>query len=191
MNISRKIGLLVFVGLMLVVSMASATILDKFGEISGEADVEGPTFYVAEIDGEDVLKVNEAPEEDENFLYRKLGPDYSNEFFVSPGLEPSSWYNMTVDMYVKAKAVNGTNSGNVQASFLYDTENQKDILICSEDIKIDSTDYAEFSNSCSVGEDTNINSDEITNFVYKLDGGREEAYRIQADGVTRVEVNAQ
>ena len=45
MNISGKAGALVFSGLLLVVGMASASVLDSFGVISGEANVEGPTFY--------------------------------------------------------------------------------------------------------------------------------------------------
>lgn len=190
MSVSGKTGVLVFLGLLLVVGMASASVLDSFGVIGGEAEVTGPTFYVAEIEGEQVLKVNEKPEGSENFNYRSIGPDYSLEYFTSPDLGDGEWYNMTLDLYVKAKAMDSP--GNIQADVIYDSESETDVLICSTNIKVTSTDnYEEFSSSCESRPESNIDSSKIEKLTYKLSGGEDKKYHIKPDGVTRVEVNAQ
>jgi len=190
MKVSGKAGALVFSGLLLVVGMASASVLDSFGVISGEADVEGPTFYVAEIDEDQVLKVNEEPAESENFDYRSIGPDYSLEYFTSPDLGEGEWYNMTLDLYVKGKAMDSP--GNIEAEVMYDSESEQDILICSTNIMVDSTEtYKEFSSSCDSKEASEIDSSSIEELTYKLEGGGDKKFNIKPDGVTRVEVNAQ
>lgn len=191
MKVSGKAGVLVFSGLLLVVGMASANVLDRFGVVSGEADVDGPTFYTAEIDDSMKLKINEEPTEEENFPYRQIGPDYSSEFFVSPDINEGSWYEMKVDFYVKAKTADDTESGKIQASFLYDTENSVDNLICSEDIYVNSSKYSEEKASCISDQSSEVSLADITGFTYKLEGGRSREFNIQADGVTRVEVGAQ
>lgn len=184
-----KVGL-VLAGFLLAAGMGSASVLDSFGIISGEADVEGPTFYVAEIGGEQVLKVNEEPTESENFAYRSIGPGYSLEYFTSPDLGEGEWYNMTLDLYVKAKAMD--NPGNVEAVVKYDNSTQEDITLCIADIYVDSTDdYEEFSSSCQSREESKIDSSKIKELTYKLSGGENKKYHIKPDGVTRIKVNAQ
>ena len=173
--------------IILAVAIGSADILEAYGTTVGDSNVSGPTFYAAEIDDELTLKINKAPISDQKARDIQVGSDYSSEFFVSPNLEGKNWYEMKIDFYVKAKAVDDTSSGNIQASLLYDTESSSDNLICSTDIYVNATKYSSQNSSCT--SEDNIQSQNITGFTYKLDGGREKKFNITADSTTRVEVN--
>lgn len=178
-----------FVGLfVLAAGMGSSAVLSSFSSITGEADVTGPTFYVAEVDNEQVLKVNEEPVASENFDFRSIGPDYSFEFFTSPQIEAGEWYEMRIDLYVKAKAMDSP--GNIQADVLYDSESEKDILLCSTNIRVESTDeYREFSSSCTSRPESDIENSKVEEITYKLSGGEDKKFNIKPDGVTRFKVN--
>lgn len=177
----------VLAGVLLAAGMGSANLLDSFGMVSGEADVEGPTFYIAEIDDEDVLKINEAPSSDEEINARKLTDGFGTEFFTSDEVSPAEWYEMNPEFFVEVRADSDEDEGdNIEVSLLYDTQDSSDNLICSENIQVnDSDDYKVLSADCSGDPE----HDEIERFKYKLTGGSDSEFWINDD--TRVEVNAQ
>lgn len=183
MNISRKVGVLVFSGLLLVVGMASASVLDNFGEISGEADVEGPTFWAAP-GGE--LLINEQSDTDGNPDLD--GSTQEREFFRNLDLNDGEWYPVKLDYFLEAKITSESTEekGNMLLSLEYQTEDGFD-TICTETVKVNTSSYGEYQASC-----TGDISGNVSGFQYKIEAKNLDAkYRIQAYDYTRVEVNAQ
>ncbi len=183
MKLSGKAGALVFSGLLLVVGMASASVLDSFGVVSGEADVEGPTFWAAP-GGQ--LWVNERSDTDGN--YELDGANLEREFFTNYEIDGGSWYPVQLDYYVDAKIRDESDddSGNLALSLRYDNGDGYE-SICTQEVLVDSGSYETYSANCSGSI-----SGQPSKFQYEIEATNENAdYRVQAYDVTRVEVSAQ
>mgnify|MGYP006275075163 CR=1 FL=1 len=183
MKVSGKAGTLVFSGLLLVIGMASANVLDSFGVVSGEADVEGPMFYPAD-DGEDYLKINEAPDQDEEISYTTIGPE-DVQLFSSANVGGYQWYPVEARSVVEARTDGDTAEGNLLSEFGY-TSNGDSYVICTAEVFVNSSEYIVHEGSCT-GQINNT----VDRFYVRYKGGVNEEFAIQSQGETRVEVNAQ
>ena len=183
MKISGKAGALVFSVLLLVVGMASASVLDSFGVISGEADVDGPTFYAA--DNERLIL--EEPSGDLESDYSQVGPDPGDvEFYTSRDFGGKGWYDAEIEMYATVNKENEGKDASLEMEFEYQTEDDK-WDGCKDYANFQDTnggDYQVVEGSCKV----NITG-EVTNFQYVLSSNDELG--LQAQGKTRAKVSAQ
>lgn len=183
MNISGKAGVLVFSGLLLAVGMASASVLQSFGVVSGDADVEGPVFYPAD-DGEKYLKLNEDPNSDEEISYRTVGPE-DVQLFTSNNLGGYQWYPVEADFVIEARTDGDTEKGNLLSEFGY-TSDGNSYAICTAEVFVNSSEYSVHEGSCT-GQVNN----KVDRFYVRYKGGVTEQFAIQSQGETRVEVSVQ
>lgn len=183
MKLSDKIGVLVLSGLLLVVGMASASVLNNYGIISGEADVQGPVFYPAD-DEEDYLKINEAPGPDEEISYTTVGPE-DVQLFSSTDVGGYQWYPVEARSVVEARTDGDTAEGNLLSEFGY-TSNGDSYVICTAEVFVNSSEYKVHDGSC-IGQINNT----VDRFYVRYKGGVTEQFAIQSQGETRVEVSTQ
>ena len=172
-----------FAVFVLAAGMSSADVLASFGVVSGEVEVEGPTFYAAD-DEELILDV---PEDDERSDYSQVGPGPGDvEFYDSLNLGGKEWYDVRADMYATLNKEDNGTLGSVQMEFNYKSSSGS-WNGCSEWVDFNDTnrgDYQVVSGNCDVSV-----PGEVEKFEYVL-SSRDEL-GIQAQGDTRVEVNAQ
>lgn len=167
----------------LAAGMGSAEVLSSFGVVSGSADVEGPTFYAA--DGEELIL--DVPDADERSDYSQIGPGPGDvEFYESLNLEGKEWYDIRADMYATLNKENNGTLASVKMEFNYKSSSGS-WNGCSKWVDFNDTnggDYQVVSGSCDVSV-----PGEVEKFEYVL-SSRDEL-GLQAQGETRVEVNAQ
>lgn len=134
---------LIGLSVLLVAVSGSATVVDSFGVISGEASVEGPTFY---LDSGKVLE----PNIQDQSGWAKLNDTYTFS-------ESKDWYDMNVngDLYLKVDPKESVSSVSDGDTFTTNVtvevgENSCDDSIDVEYIDGDDGGYSEYSFDCKV-----------------------------------------
>jgi hypothetical protein len=185
-----KESLVVFgIVFLLMISIASAGILDYYGIVKGYADVIPPTFYAY-------------PESIEDYRLYKLGinnpPSTSGEISITDGefvgfttkaLEITDFYQANYNFYIKAK-LDSLSSRDLSLELWVRDDNTGDLkqLICGDKVTVDSTDYRTYETSCSSESLTLSESD---SFYWKIYGLTTASinYMIMVDGNMRIEVS--
>jgi hypothetical protein len=169
---------LIMFGIMslLVVSLAYAGVLNYYGKIVGNVNVQGPIFYASTNCSDSVCKL----------YINSLPSEYSGEltkgyvYFKSEPLGVDNWYKARWKIFLKLK---GT-TDNQKVDYDLRLRNSEYKTICSSFITI-STSVSETSISC--------NSDKIegltSQYYLELKLTSENNFVIYADGSTRIEVN--
>lgn len=178
-----KLGL-VLAGFLLAAGMGSATVLDSFGVISGEADIEGPTFWV----GSSSMLYLEKQDPGATATGDTFSYDFSN---------PSAWYDMNVDMYANVSKDSGESSNTqVDVKFAFEAfnENGDSIDRCEvvkEDIVGEEPDSG-IDNQESANCSLKLGNNKVGEFEYMIEGNSTgDELNLQRYGDTRAEVNAQ
>lgn len=179
-----KVGL-VLAGFLLAAGMGSASVLDSFGIISGEASVEGPTFVV----GSDNSLVLE-----KDFDYFEHGFPSSDlsktelDYYSDEGLPDSDWYPMKLKYSLYA-GIEGDSPDLAEVEMtLRGKDGQNSYRICTGTVQVTKNDSKELvSDTCEGGLNKSVNEFELELNV--VTDGAEIQY--SGNGDTKVEVNAQ
>ena len=178
---------LIGLSVLLVAVSGSATVLDSFGVISGEASVEGPTFWVGE---NDKLYLEE----------QEPGSTATGDTFGYELSSPKTWYDMNVDMYANVAEDSGNSESNqVDVKFKFEALDSEGNLIDScnvveTDIDAEKTNDGIDNVVHMESEDCmlDIGNTEVENFEYMIEANSTgNQLNLQRYGNTRVEVNAQ
>ena len=167
---------------MVLVSLASAGLLDIFGKIEGEVVVSGPVFYAAY--GSKLL-INEIGG---SYLY--ILNDANDKIFLSTDLDkPLDFYKPKLTLYVKANLSEGIEPKNLDLEFLYIDTNDNVNHICNGPISVSvhKGDLQNLSGSCVGTEELK----DVEQFRYVISGlgDNNTKYKIKVDGYTRVEMD--
>lgn len=177
---------MVLAGLLLVLGISSASVLDSFGVISGESDVEGPTFYVANGDR---LVAGQNFDSGDHFTNGVLS-DRETVYFDSSDLPESDWYPVELNYSIQAEidaSESDVEFADIDAT-LRGKKNKESYKICTGEFRVNVTeDKKVFSDTCKGQLSTEVDQLELE---YNL---ITENTRVQyaATGDTKVEVNAQ
>jgi hypothetical protein len=173
---------------LLMVSLASASVLDYYGKIEGSANVKGPTFYAY-------------PERIEDYKLYKLGinepPITSGEISFTDGdfigfatnpLEITSFYPANYKFYVKAKVESPPRGMKLELWVRDNTTGDLKQEICEANVTVTSLEYNTYEASCSGGS---LALSESDGFYWKLYGLTTASvnYSIKIDGDTKIEVS--
>jgi hypothetical protein len=169
---------------LLMISIASASVLDYYGKIEGTANVQPPVFYASPNSIGGVyyqLLINTIPPTGELTL-----TDGNVIIFASDSLNVDSWYPAywTTSINVGTNAINNTLT--IQLWILDQNYGWKGEL-CSNVITLDSTDYKTYSVTCHLDS---LSLDPTDRLGLRIGGGGVySSYTIKVDGTTRVEVS--
>jgi len=153
----------------LLVSFASAGLIDYFGMITGEVEVERPVFYLdKKLPDSDVYYSLKLNEESDTTSIPTLDGD-ENLWFVSEILGIDNFYDEKYNVILEMKSVDGNLSltGSISAElWIGDDDNHRVEKICGTSILlgIGRDDYATYNLDCIPEEDDdglkNIDEDE-------------------------------
>lgn len=177
---------LISISVLLVVFSGSATVLDSFGVISGEASVESPNLYAA---GGDELVLD-----DEDLSTSGSATNITNgaeeyEFFVLESVSDSAeWYKMeaVIDVELRSEEPGGEEV-NVSVSFgnLQDSERS-----CETFVAVEGDEYEVYSTEEVDGFECVIEEPPEGELELRVEMVEDdEEARINYTGDTKVEVN--
>jgi hypothetical protein len=179
---------LIMFGIMslLVVSLAYAGVLNYYGKIVGNVNVQPPTFYASyENVAENWyrLLINQKPSQTGTIHFT----DGNNVMFWSRSLNINSFYPATYTFYIKASATNPTTL-NVRLYIADQDGNQKQEICFSSISNVGNEGI--YTTSCSGNVSTLTSTD---TFVWEIKGTGGPAVTnyiyIDLDGSTRIEVS--
>jgi hypothetical protein len=175
----KKISVIGIVFL-LMVSLASASVLDYYGKIEGSANVKGPTFY-ASPNG--ILLINQEPS---TFDTYKITDGYAIVFWTTESLGGIDFnYIPKADLYVRVGVNNATPSKPLELIFGYSDTSDIMHTICSSIVDVNSIELSNHHVVC-IGSSTLLG---VNKFYYKMQGGGGPSveYLISTEN-TRIEV---
>lgn len=166
------------------VSFAYAGVLEYYGKIVGNANVEGPIFYADFSQGK--LLINVLPSESNRTSFNG-----SNSFFIYTDDITTTNFSYKVKCVFSVKAWSNQDNQKLKLYCRYHN-NESWVDICSTDIVI-STSPSVITASCSSQLDALIN---VTNFGYRFEGQSKDmnvAYYIESNpqGDTKFQVTSQ
>jgi hypothetical protein len=169
---------------LLMISIASASVLDYYGKIEGSADVKGPTFYAAP---ENKLLINKEPT---SYATYEIKDGETEIFWTSESLGGIGFnYVPKADLYIRA-SVSDTLPKQLELTFGYSNTTGDMNDICSQSVSINSTVLDNYHIICE-GSKTLSN----VNYFYYMIRGKGDVtanYTIvvgSSEGYTRVEVD--
>lgn len=183
----RKEALIGFSVLLVAVS-GSATVLDGFGVVSGEASVEGPTLWATSGD----LLVSDEDDVSSTGAYTNItNGENEYEFFKLDRINANTeWYEMEPEVFVELRSEESNGEAvNVTVTFgNYDDADRS----CSSTFEVEGSEYDIYSTENTENFDCKIDTAPEGNLELRveMDDTSEEA-RMKYTGNTRVEVNAQ
>jgi len=174
----------VLAGFLLAAGMGSANLLDSFGIVSGEADVEGPTFVVASEDR--IIPENKF--EDDGFPWKPLDKT-TLDYYSDTGIPESNWYPMELTYYLDAEIDGDDSPGLVEVEMtLRGKDGSNSYRICTGTLEITNREDKEVvEDSCEGELGAEVNEFELELNLITDDG----EIQYSGTGDTRVEVNAQ
>jgi hypothetical protein len=186
----RKLAM-IGIAFLLVISIAYAGVLNYYGKIVGNVNVQGPIFYAStdNIDGSYYrLYVNNLPEGKKGNI---SFDDSTTLYFVTKPLGVTGWYaaNWTIKVNI------GTNNtvNNKVLVFLdfvegVDGNYSSKASICTrQEITLDSTTNKTYEIVCPSSEITGLSPSDMLQLTIYGTGPTSE-YTLYVDGTTRVEV---
>ena len=173
---------LIGLSVLLVAVSGSATVLDSFGVVSGEASVESPTFYA---DSGDSLILN--PPEDASGNHQSLANGANFVFGNS-----KEWYPMNVDFAVEARFEDEPSQGVTQTEVIARFGGDQNNCETRFNVSYAGDGDPEYDVYDGDIENCKINSPPNNDLSLNFEDaeGESGAY-IKYDGDTKVEVNAQ
>jgi len=183
MNLS-KVGL-ILAGVLLAAGMGSANLLDSFGVISGEADVEGPTFWTDS--GSSIV----LDDPGSSYGGSLEGKDLNTWEFE--GLNGEDWYELQADLFLRARLTDDSDveSADIAMEFRPFDDNG-DLLkseVCKDLITIEKDDDLQNEDGSCEADYSDIG---VHEFDIKIESSNSDADVSFSQGSdTRVEVNAQ
>jgi len=180
---------------LLMVNIASASVLTYYGKIIGTAEVSGPTFYAS---NEDItgtlykkLLINQPP----SALGEISFIDGTSRSFGSGSLNVNSFYRPKFDFHVTAKVNDATIPRPlIVRVYVWDPSTTTNIIqpaICEVMVNITSTSYDSYTATCSGTSLLSLNPN--YGFLWEIKGGAGLAsitYSINLDGYTRFVVSS-
>lgn len=175
---------MVLAGLLLVLGISSASVLDSFGVVSGDAEVEGPTFYVA---NDERLVEGQNFGSDDHFTYSTVDKS-TLDYYTREGLPESDWYPMNLTYYLDAELeTDAVDSTDVELT-LRGKSSDSSYSICTGKVTVTPKDDKDIvSDSCEGILDSEV--DELELEINVLADDAEIQYA--ATGDSKVEVSAQ
>jgi len=184
---------LALVSLVLASGLASATLLETYGRILADFEVEGPTFYATNNSVSSGVnlretELNEFTTEPGNTSFR----DGDFIAFTSGPLNVTGFYPIQFNFQINAS----TNQPDQQLelrAFTYDQENDKiNDILCSTLVTVESSDYQTYTASCQTSGDLSLDKNE--GFYWKISGWNTNEtvqFNFSLDNSTRFEVSDQ
>jgi hypothetical protein len=166
---------------LLMISIASASVLDYYGKIEGSANVKGPTFY-ASPDG--TLLINK---ESSTFDTYNVTDGNAIVFWTTESLGGIDFnYIPKADLYVTVGVNNATPSKPLELIFGYSNTSGLMNPICSSIVNVNDTEVSNYHVICN-GTSTLSG---VNKFYYKMQGGADTSieYSIDTNG-TKIEVD--
>ena len=170
----------VLVGVLLIGIVSAGLVGYISNMVSASVEVNGPVFYAS--DGNNLL-INEF--DGSTSSYDIDDTDYE-KFWTQELDESLDFYKPQLDMFVRAKIVDGEIPKNLKLIFAYYSGDNV-IEICDSLISVTSNDFEQYSTSCE-GDSTLSNVD---GFIYKIVGLGTEEVKIRISvsyGETKVEM---
>ena len=173
----------VLAGVLLAAGMGSANLLDTFGTVSGEADVEGPTFWT-DSSGELLLEdlggqTGSTLEQDESESWR------------FEELHGNSWYEMNPDLFLRASITDDSSQEEVEVElelrYIDEEGTARPESSCESTVTIDDQDTNNYDTDC----ESDFSDLDVYGFRYQVANNQGGEIRFSQGSDTRVEVNAQ
>jgi len=175
---------------LLMLNIASASVLTYYGKIIGTADVEGPTFYAS---NEEIphtlyykkLLINQPPtaEGDVSLI------DGQSQSFGSDGLNVESFYQPKFNFYVEAKVDTDEPKPLILTVYTWDTSTTATKEFVCQAI-LDVSSLANYTTTCSGSSSLSLSPS--YGFLWEIKGGVGLAnitYTIYLKGNTKIEVD--
>ena len=170
----------VLAGFLLAAGMGSANLLDSFGVVSGEANVEGPTFWTDS--GEDLSLEDPGTVQGAN----PTADPGSNARWVMDDIGGYQWYNVSTEVKLVAKNGGEEAEATVRFARMVDGVPQDDDACRISNVNFDNSEFDEYTLNC----DADWEGDVVEGFELRVIGEK-NTVEIEQGGGTFVEVNAQ
>ncbi len=175
----------IFLAGMLFVGAGTAAVTLVYGTVWGTVSVAGPVLYAGE---DTTLRINEQPVSGSTYTVDGSGLAFDSEQFTSDHLDEPDFYPITATMTADARL---NRSGSEPLDLMFGFYNSSGAYqLCSERVQVSGDTYQPYTASC----DTGMHPAQVQQFYYRFEertGTTNVSYKLRADGVTRVEVDAQ
>ncbi len=173
---------------LLMVSIASASMLTYYGKAIGIAEVSEPTFYAYPESIEDhrlyKLGINEPSSTSDEISF------IDSEFigFTTDSLGIASFYPATYSFHIKAKVESPPRNLSLELQ-IHDSSGNLQNEICKAKVTVDSSEYKTYEASCSADSLALAESD---SFYWRVEGLTTASvdYSVMIDGDMRIKVEA-
>ena len=176
----RKIATLIL-GVFLIGIVSAGLVPWLSNLVSGSVVVEGPVFYAT---GDNNLIINEF---DDSTSEYEINDSDDEKFWTEDLDEPLEFYKPKLDMYVRAKVVEGELPKDLKLVFSYYSGDDV-IEICDSLVSVTSKNFEQYPTTCE-GNSTLL---DVEGFVYKIIGLGTQEVKVRisvTDGETKVEMD--